>query len=231
MPISLLTVFSSSGEKNTSGLTQADGFPAAQKPARQWFNWLFNAYSAKINEIAGQVNTNTTDLSSLGTKAQLVDLIYPVGSIIEFNNTVNPNTQFAGTTWVRFGEGRVTVGLSDEVSDPAWTKTIGSTHGEFEHEPLEGEMFPHTHSNSAIYNKFVGMADDVLAAGSFTPVPGGSSYVTAALVDDDHPDYEIQVSAIGTPQRSAMTEQEVGDGDAFNVVQPSIVVARWVRTA
>lgn len=198
MPISLLTVFSSSGEKNTSGLTQADGFPAAQKPARQWFNWLFNAYSAKINEIAGQVNTNTTDLSNLGTKAQLVDLIYPVGSIIEFNNTVNPNTQFAGTTWVPFGEGRVTVGLSDEVSDPLWTKAIGNTHGEFEHTLTIDEIPP--------------IEIDITL---------GSSDVGNTLPD--------QGQSGGSD--TIYNPPSVGGGDPHENVQPSIVVARWVRTA
>jgi len=55
--ITPLTVFSSAGERNTDGLTQANGFPASQKPKRQWFNWLFNSLTAKINELVSKVNT------------------------------------------------------------------------------------------------------------------------------------------------------------------------------
>lgn len=55
--INPLTVFASAGERNTDGLTQANGFPAAQKPARQWFNWLFHSVTTKINELVTAVNT------------------------------------------------------------------------------------------------------------------------------------------------------------------------------
>lgn len=55
--INPLTVFASAGERNTDGLTQANGFPSAQKPARQWFNWLFHSVTTKINELVTAVNT------------------------------------------------------------------------------------------------------------------------------------------------------------------------------
>ena len=54
MTISQLTVFAQNGEKNTTGLTQTDGFPSTQKPARQWFNWLFHALTSKMNEIINE---------------------------------------------------------------------------------------------------------------------------------------------------------------------------------
>ncbi|MFL9543642.1 hypothetical protein ACKESD_17180 [Acinetobacter baumannii] len=46
-----LEEFSLNGPKNTDGLTLLSGFPSNQKPARQWFNWLFNSITKKINEI------------------------------------------------------------------------------------------------------------------------------------------------------------------------------------
>jgi hypothetical protein len=46
-----LDEFSLNGPKNTDGLTLLSGFPSNQKPARQWFNWLFNSITKKINEI------------------------------------------------------------------------------------------------------------------------------------------------------------------------------------
>lgn len=51
MSIAKLPVFSEDGEKNTTGLVLTDGFPRGQKPARQWFNWLFNSLAKKINEL------------------------------------------------------------------------------------------------------------------------------------------------------------------------------------
>ena len=46
-----LPEFAKNGQKNTDDLTLLDGFPVSKKPARQWFNFLFNALSLKINEV------------------------------------------------------------------------------------------------------------------------------------------------------------------------------------
>lgn len=51
MPIEKLPEFAKDGQKNTDDLTLIDGFPVGKKPARQWFNWLFNALMLKINEV------------------------------------------------------------------------------------------------------------------------------------------------------------------------------------
>jgi len=51
MVIEKLEEFAKDGQKNTDGLTPTDGFPVLTKPARQWFNWLFNTLTIKINEI------------------------------------------------------------------------------------------------------------------------------------------------------------------------------------
>lgn len=54
MAIEKLTEFAKDGQKNVDGLTETDGFPVLTKPARQWFNWLFNSITTKINEIIDQ---------------------------------------------------------------------------------------------------------------------------------------------------------------------------------
>lgn len=51
MAVEKLDEFAQDGQKNTDGLTLTDGFPVLTKPARQWFNWLFNTLTLKINEI------------------------------------------------------------------------------------------------------------------------------------------------------------------------------------
>lgn len=40
-----------SSGSNTEGLDIESGFPSRLQPARQWFNWLFNKVTSKINEI------------------------------------------------------------------------------------------------------------------------------------------------------------------------------------
>lgn len=52
MSIEKLTEFAAkTGDKNTDDLDLERGFPSRLKPARQWFNWLFNSLTVKINEL------------------------------------------------------------------------------------------------------------------------------------------------------------------------------------
>lgn len=51
MAIEKLTEFAKTGQKNTDDLNLEIGFVVNRKPARQWFNWLFNTLTLKINEI------------------------------------------------------------------------------------------------------------------------------------------------------------------------------------
>ncbi len=51
MAVDKLPEFARNGQKNTDGLDQEDGFPVNLKPARQWFNFLFNKLSLAINQI------------------------------------------------------------------------------------------------------------------------------------------------------------------------------------
>lgn len=60
-----LDEFSLNGPKNTDGLTLLSGFPSNKKPARQWFNWLFNSLTKKINEIIdGKLDASANAVSA-----------------------------------------------------------------------------------------------------------------------------------------------------------------------
>ncbi|WP_434279331.1 pyocin knob domain-containing protein [Acinetobacter sp. CE-15] len=51
MAVDKLPEFAKDGQKNTENLNQEEGFPVNLKPARQWFNYLFNKLSLTINQI------------------------------------------------------------------------------------------------------------------------------------------------------------------------------------
>ncbi|OTG82338.1 hypothetical protein [Acinetobacter sp. ANC 4648] len=51
MAIEKLIEFAKNGNKNTDNLNLDTGFPVNLKPARQWFNWLFNDLTLKVNEV------------------------------------------------------------------------------------------------------------------------------------------------------------------------------------
>lgn len=68
--------------------------------------------------------------------------IYPVGSIYMSANNTNPKTLFGGT-WIRWGNGRVPVGV--DITDSNFN-TAEKTGGEKEHTLTVGEMPPHSHA-------------------------------------------------------------------------------------
>lgn len=77
----------------------------------------------------------------------LIDMIYPVGSIIENANAdFNPNTVFSGTTWERI-KGKVLVGVDEDDTDFA---TTGKTGGEKTHTLTIEEMPSHQHSLTSV---------------------------------------------------------------------------------
>lgn len=64
--IESLAEFAKNGEKHMNGMNQEDGFPAEEKPERQWFNWLFNTSTLKINEIIENLYQLDEDMGRLG---------------------------------------------------------------------------------------------------------------------------------------------------------------------
>lgn len=74
MTIEKMTEFASETDaKNTDDLILKKGFPSKQKPARQWFNWLFNSLTVKVNEVIDALGTTTQSLATL--KKDLGDAI------------------------------------------------------------------------------------------------------------------------------------------------------------
>lgn len=156
--------------------------------------------------IQEQIDLIKNRLTELETLSLTVNKVYPVGVIIDFGDAeFNPNAHapFTGTTWVRHGQGKASVGYSTQTDDPAWTKTVGTTFGEYSHQLTVAEL-----------PKFAVEADDYGAAGGaygdgtmFYGEPGG-----------------------GTLQ-GVWKSKEIGGDEAHPNVQPSIVDARWRRTA
>lgn len=87
-------------------------------------------------------------LGSGGFKKDIVDLIYPVGSIYISMNSTNPSTLFGGT-WEAFGQGRVLIGAgTGDDGNTSLSFPAGFTGGEYKHYLIKSEMPDHNHSFS-----------------------------------------------------------------------------------
>ncbi|ERL56124.1 phage baseplate protein [Psychrobacter aquaticus] len=145
----------------------------------------------------------------------------PVGGLFETTVVYTSGAEVAAAmgygTWVSFGEGLVTVGVSSKTADPGWTKVIGTEYGEYEHSLIIDEAPAHKHSKDDVYNKFGSNASE-------------SGLETQGSGDYDHLTEEYGTGNLTSSNWLQATEQSVGGGEPHNNTQPSVVVGRWRRT-
>ena len=104
------------------------------------------------SRITNRVDTNTIyadtylNLPTTDTRADIVNHIYPVGSIFLSFTNVNPSVRFTGTTWVQVSQGRFVVGVgtgNDGIQNKIFE--AGNNTGEYTHQLTIAEMPSHTH--------------------------------------------------------------------------------------
>lgn len=200
MDIEKILEFAKDGERSKNGLDVLLGFPRYEKPARQWFNSLFNDYSLKINELVTNVNMLIN---------KPVVQTYAVGDIYittkAHASAASVASQHGYGTWQKYGQGKTLVGVSTTSKDPSWTKEIGNTFGEYDHTLTLDEAPPHRHKLKHGYDN-----------GSVNGGAGTVASDTGNWSGDFIPDANVSSE---------------GGGLAHNNVQPSNVVAFWLRTA
>lgn len=77
---------------------------------------------------------------------EVIDIVHPVGSIWETTTTDDPNTLWAGTTWVKMDAGRVLVAAGSYTeSGTTYTYNLGDTGGEAKHQLTTEELAEHGH--------------------------------------------------------------------------------------
>lgn len=80
---------------------------------------------------------------------EVIDIVHPVGSIWETTTTDDPNTLWAGTTWVKMDGGRVLVAAGSYTeSGTTYTYTLGDKGGEAKHQLTTDELASHGHGVS-----------------------------------------------------------------------------------
>uniref|UniRef100_UPI0026596180 phage tail-collar fiber domain-containing protein n=1 Tax=uncultured Megasphaera sp. TaxID=165188 RepID=UPI0026596180 len=69
------------------------------------------------------------------TTLEIVNIMYPVGMIVEFAANVDPNTVWAGTTWEQMDAGRVLISAGTYTEgDQTYTYALGDKGGEAKHQ-------------------------------------------------------------------------------------------------
>ena len=80
---------------------------------------------------------------------EVINIVYPVGSIWETTTNDDPNTLWAGTTWVNMDAGRVLVAAGSYTENgTTYTYNLGDTGGEAKHQLSTDELASHGHGVS-----------------------------------------------------------------------------------
>ena len=135
---------------------------------------------------------------------------YNIGDLYVTTNIDNPSKILGYGTWQRFAEGRTLVGLSEQSTDaPTWTKIMKNTYGENEHR-LTVQELPTFRAETQMSR-----AGTVSSDGDWTYLGGIGGHANDNVQDS----------------WGIMKSYPIGGNQWHNNVQPSTVVAIWIRVA
>lgn len=170
-----------------------------------------------LNTLFGKMRKYFLDLgeSAFLDEKDIVDLIYPVGSIYMSVKSTSPATLFGGT-WVRWGNGRVPVGVDTSQKEFNSVEKIG---GEKTHRLTEDEMPTHQHfaDNNDGEEKLTGNVGNM---GFSASSDEGASYC-----------YTLNWGYRSSRTDTGIKTAAAGGGDPHNNLQPYITCYMWKRTA
>lgn len=159
------------------------------------------------------------------TKLDLLDMIYPVGSIYMSVNSSNPGSLFGGT-WEKMPAGRVLIPEGE--SDWGTEYEAGSTGGEATHTLTVDEMPAHKHTASV--SNTGGHKHNIALSSSL-----GDSWgeYNGAVHKGRSNDIQIKsepVQSAGSHSNTS-TIANTGGGQAHNIIQPYLVCYIWKRVS
>lgn len=192
-------------------LTGENGLLSKAKLAKERTAEAEQDEKRKLNEMASQLAGNSREEND-DLKTQVLNMVYPIGSIYIGTTNVNPST-FIGGTWEVYAEGRTLIGAGTGTDENNEAKTFAAndTGGEYEHQLSIAEMPNHTH----------------------TPLGGGSFIALGGTANQAGTNGFTNSSSSGWWRGSNKGDTTLatnGEDEPHNNVQPYIVTYMWKRT-
>lgn len=166
---------------------------------------------------------------------------YPVGSIYFTDRSANPSTYMEGGTWVRWGKGRVPVGIDEANGSFDGLEELGGqstyvlgipqmpnhAHGGTTHyQSHDHSHGGYTSTNGAHAHNYFAPAVDSGAVGGSSIYRSRTGSVTDTQGDHSH---SVQTYGVDTNHYHGITYE--GGNQPYNVLQPYITCYIWKRTA
>ncbi len=166
-------------------------------------NTDITSIKSDITSLSSAVTNNTTQLNNI------IDYIYPIGSIYFTVDNTNPGARWENTKWVRFAEGRTIMGYSSAIESFNNIETVG---GEYEHTLITSELPAHAHTFVPRYMKYSGQGGKRKAKDS-----GANNTIISISSEDDF--FESTNTSI------------VGENQPFELLSPYITTYIWKRVS
>lgn len=109
-------------------------------------------YITDIDTFNNEISDNEISTSKAWSSQNIINKIYPVGSIFITTVNTNPST-YLGGTWVEFATGKTLVGIDTNDTD---FDTVEETGGEKTHKLTLTEIPSHNHKATVYYNSATG---------------------------------------------------------------------------
>ncbi len=172
------------------------------------------------------------------TSTDIINIIYPVGSVITLTNNTDPNEIYSGTTWVKMDAGRVLISAGTYTENgTTYTYNLGDKGGEAKHQITIEELVAHSHAVSISYADLQGSLTNANNDSITTCTNAGISGIISKTTGWGH--YGGPASGDGITTgininashgHNASVSNSGGSG-AHENRPPYIVINRWKRTA
>lgn len=166
---------------------------------------------------------------------EVIDIVHPVGSIWETTTTDDPNTLWAGTTWVKMDAGRVLVAAGSYTeSGTTYTYNLGDTGGEAEHQLTTDELAAHGHDGSISTTILQGDTNGASDVGYFNSGSGIVSVNTTTnkIIGGSGSQYTVLRNlSINATHGHTVSISNTGSNTKHENRPPYTVINRWKRTA
>ena len=232
-PYTIGARFSSTGGAVYFGATNATATPDAQISAAggNTLMTLQNSGQVTIPNLAGtgdrMIQASSAGLlSASAVPIALINIIYPIGAIIQSTVSTNPGTYITGTTWAAYSAGQVLVGKAGSGT----FVTAGSSGGAETVTLIANNLPAHTHPASTTSTDSGHSHSIQRNNQSVTIVGTDTSAFYQPQVNSGAPYYSTQLGYANITSSTTVTNN-VTTNTAVNNLQPYIVVYTWTRTA
>lgn len=188
-------------------------------------------FATQEQAVAGTDNKTivTPAMLKAALDAWIVNTYPPVGTVMSFADSTDPNTIWKGTKWEKFGEGRVLIGAGSYTENGTkYSYALGATGGEAKHQLTTDELASHNHNIFVATTNLTGYFAIKGAEHTSSGIvsSGTSSYENARGFDGNGSSFTINAS-----HSHSASAGNTGSGASHENRPPYTVVNRWRRTA